>query len=125
MKNFFAADIYVKIHPNKIEIKNISASKEWETAHAEKAFTTTRLLVGSFSEAEPLLTKLMKKAVSGRLLKNIRALVQPMDKVEGGLSEIEDRIFKELAVSAGARSVVVHIGAELTDDDAISKINGA
>lgn len=47
-----------------------------------------------------------------------------MEKVEGGLSQIEDRIFRELAFGAGALKVVVHTGAELTDSQAIRLLDG-
>jgi hypothetical protein len=40
--------------------------------------------------------------------------------VEGGLSEVEERALRELAMSSGARSVVVHIGAPLTDLEVVS-----
>jgi hypothetical protein len=40
--------------------------------------------------------------------------------VESGLSEVEERVFRELALSSGARTVFVHIGAPLTDTEVVS-----
>ena len=42
--------------------------------------------------------------------------------VEGGLSEIEERILKEVAIGAGATKVVVWVGAPLTDADVKAKL---
>jgi rod shape-determining protein MreB len=36
-----------------------------------------------------------------------------MEKTEGGLTEVERKAFRELALGAGARAVVVHEGEEL------------
>jgi hypothetical protein len=42
---------------------------------------------------------------------------------EGGLSEIEDRIFRELAIGAGARRISVWVGPELSDAEVKDKLN--
>jgi len=41
------------------------------------------------------------------------------------LSEVEERIFKELALGAGAIKVALHIGSELTDSEAVKLIGSA
>lgn len=40
-------------------------------------------------------------------------VIHPMEKIEGGLTEIERRAFQELATAAGARETVVHEGTEI------------
>jgi rod shape-determining protein MreB len=40
-----------------------------------------------------------------------------MEKLEGGLTIVEERAFKELAIGAGARDVIVYQGSELTIHD--------
>jgi len=40
-------------------------------------------------------------------------VIHPTEMVEGGLSEVEERVLRELALGAGARSVVVHVGLAL------------
>lgn len=36
-----------------------------------------------------------------------------LEKVEGGLTSIEDRVLRELAVGAGAREVVIYVGGKI------------
>jgi len=42
--------------------------------------------------------------------------------VEGGFSEIENRVFRELALGAGASKVALHVDTELSDREAVTLI---
>lgn len=42
-----------------------------------------------------------------------RVIIHPMEKLEGGLTEIEEKAFRELCIGAGSRLAVVYIGDEL------------
>lgn len=42
-------------------------------------------------------------------------VIQPLEMIEDGLSEVEERVLREVAASAGARKVVVWVGHELSD----------
>ena len=46
-----------------------------------------------------------------------------MEMTEGGLSQVEDRVFRELAAGAGAKEVLVWVGDELSDQAMLAKIN--
>jgi len=48
-------------------------------------------------------------------------VIHPMEKVEGGLTSIEQRALRELASGAGAHKVFIWVGCELTDDEIISR----
>jgi hypothetical protein len=52
-----------------------------------------------------------------------RLLVQPLEMTEGGLSEVEERVFLELGEGAGARHVKVHTGPKLSQQAALGAIN--
>ena len=39
--------------------------------------------------------------------------MHPMEKLEGGLTDIEKTAFKDLALGAGARNAIVYTGSEL------------
>ena len=52
-----------------------------------------------------------------------RLLFQPLEMIEGGLSEVEERVFLELGASAGARHVKVHIGPKLSLQGALDVLN--
>lgn len=124
IKKLFTVDLYIKVRKNRFEAKNLSSNSIWETIHSELPFTTERLLVGTFSAAEPALTKLMKNITPNSLFKKSpQVVVQPMELVHGGLSEVEERTFKELALGSGAFKVVLHTGPELTDSEAVKLIH--
>lgn len=120
LKKIFTHDLYIKVSKNKLEAKNLTTGGKWETAYPNSPFTTKRLLVGTFSAAEPALAQLVKRILpTGLFAKRPQMVIHPTDMVEGGLSEVEERIFKELGLGSGAIKVVVHIGAELSDEQAI------
>src|SRR5690554_1189046 len=119
IQKLFTTDLYIKVSKNKFEAKNLSFDEGWQTVHATEPFTTERLLVGTFSVAEPLLTQLITNVTPRSFIRqNLRVVIQPMELIEGGLSEVEERILKELALAAGAFKVAVHAGAELSDAEA-------
>ncbi|WP_052480826.1 hypothetical protein [Gilvimarinus agarilyticus] len=119
IKSLFTTDLYIKVKNNQFEAKCLSSSSRWESARPAKPFSTERLLVGTFSAAEPALKSLVKKVTPrGIIKKSPRVIIQPLEYLEGGLSEVEERVLKELALSAGAFKVVLHTGEELTDADA-------
>lgn len=112
-------DVYVKVYENRFVLKKLGDSARPVTVVADETFTTTRLLVGQFAAAERALARGMKELLSNRWLSPRPVVViHPMEKVDGGLSEIEERIFRELAAGAGARKVALWLGRELSDSEA-------
>jgi len=95
LKSFFSNTVYIKVYPNKFELKSIETGKSLSLTSPE-AFTTRRLLV-------------LKPVV----------VIHPMSMMDDGLSEIEERVFYELASSAGARKVKVWLGHDLSDKDVL------
>jgi rod shape-determining protein MreB len=76
--------------------------------------------------AEKLLTKGIKDLFSNSLFSpNSIIIIHPMEKTEEGLSEIEERIFKELAAGAGARKIIVWLGYELGNTEVVQKATDA
>lgn len=73
-----------------------------------------RTILGNFQVAEKLVQYGVKKVLGNRLFGPAPiAIIHPMEKLEGGLTDIEQRALTELALSAGAREVVIHTGSEL------------
>ena len=68
-----------------------------------------RVLIGDFALAEKYLQWLLRKA-GGR--SSPRLVMQQRDCLEGGLTEVELRVLRELALGAGAREVLVVEGAQ-------------
>ena len=123
INKLFTNDIYIKVSENRFEAKNISTNGNWESIQPDQPFTTERLLVGTFSAAEPALTSLLKSiSGNGIIRKSAKVVIHPIAKVEGGLSEVEERIFRELSLGAGAIKVALHTGPELTDSEALKLI---
>lgn len=119
LKKLFVADLYLKVRKNQFEVKNLTENGAWKIATPEQPFTTDRLLVGQFSAAEPVLKELVKDVMpSGFMKKSAQIIIHPMDMVEGGLCEVEERVFTELGLGAGAYKVKLHVGEGLTDEEA-------
>lgn len=115
--------IYIKIRRNVFTVKHIETGKE-VSVEAREPFTSTRLLVGHFKVAEDLLSKAIKKVYKRRsLFGSPRIIIHPLEMIENGLCEVEERAIMELAVGSfnGGGMVLVWIGKELSDKDAQSK----
>ncbi len=112
--------IYIKIYENRIYVRNIDACKEISLS-SESPFTTERLLIGTFTVAKTLITKGIK-IIMGKQFFAPTILMHPIEKVDGGLSQVEERVLRDLAISVGAQKVVVWVGHELTDNDVIQKV---
>jgi len=77
-------------------------------------FSHPRLLVADFQKAEKILMHAVREACGKRMFApSPRVVIQPMEKLEGGLTDIELRVFRELCMGAGAREVVVYVGSSL------------
>lgn len=108
--------LYVRVKENLLIIKSVN-SGEIITLKAEIPFSTKRLLIGQFSIAEKLL-RLGFNELSKSVFSPI-VIMHPLEFFDNPLSEVEDRVLKELALNAGAREVKVWIGQELTDDEVL------
>ena len=88
-----------------------------------RPFSHGRLLVHEFEAASTLL-KHAFSYVAGRGLLRSRpiAVIHPLEVPEDGLTDIEDRVFRELALSAGAKRVYLWQGRVLTNTELL---NGA
>ena len=109
--------VTVRVYANRFELRNIDTGKTVSVA-AIKPFTTTRLLVGQFTEAERALKQGIKRLQAGGWFSRSPVmLILPMEKTEGGLSQVEERVLQELALGAGARRALVWVGQELSDQE--------
>ncbi|PSV20945.1 rod shape-determining protein MreB [Photobacterium leiognathi subsp. mandapamensis] len=71
-------------------------------------FDHKRSFVGNFAYAEKLLQHAVREVLSNhRFAISPRIVMHQLEKVEGGLTDIEERVLKELAMVAGAREVLV------------------
>lgn len=95
---------------------------------AVNPFSHPRVLFSDFYVGEKLLQHAFKHLSTNQILRpRPKIIIHPMEKTEGGLTMIEKRAFKELAIGAGAIAVKIHSGSplnfetvnfdELEDDD--------
>src|SRR6266581_820597 len=122
LTGFLANAVYVK--KNQFRVRSLESAAE-ATFDAQPPFTTARLLIGQFQAAE----KVLKRAVTEMSKSKIFAvspqvLIQPLERFEGGLSEVEERVLKEVAIGAGASKVVVWVGHELNDAEVRERLSG-
>ena len=116
----FRADIYVRITRNLFRVKNLKSGQEAQGV-PETPFTTTRMLVGDFQSAQRTLKSALAQ-VGGASFLAPNLLMHPLEMVEGGLSQIEERVLLELAKGAGASKVVVFVGPALGDNEVSAKL---
>ena len=120
VKLLLSNTVYVKVTKNQFWARNIENQKE-AIETALEPFTTKRLLVGEFTTAEKYLRAVIKKLHEGKWFSTSPVIIiHPMEMIDGGLSQIEERVFMELAAGAGARKVVVWVGHELSDQEVVN-----
>lgn len=119
----FSKPLYVQVRENQFQVRSISDSRTLKKK-ADQEFSHPRLLVGNFTAAQECLKSLLSEARGSGLALSTPVVIHPLEKIEGGLSQVEERLFHELAIGAGASKVVVWVGAALSDAEALAKIKG-
>jgi rod shape-determining protein MreB len=124
LDSLFTRNTYVRVKRNQFRVRNLESGAD-TTFQAPTPFTSVRMLVGDFTAARHALKTALHDIVKGGIIPvRSRVLIQPLELIEGGLSEIEERILREVAIGAGASKVVVWVGSELTDAEVKEKLNG-
>lgn len=81
-------------------------------------FGHPRTLISDFTLGEKLLAhglQTMLKRVGGFFITApALAIIHPLEKLEGGLTEVERRAFNEMGVGIGFRNCLVYTGSELS-----------
>ncbi len=122
LKKILSNPLYVQIGINRIVVKNITDGRS-VTLIPDMPFSTQRLLIGEFTRAEALMKKGFKEVGKrGLFAVSPIVLMHPLEKVEGGLSQVEERVFTELALGAGAADVMVWTGNVLSDLEVLNKL---
>lgn len=122
---FLRKTVYVRVRMNEIDVRHIEFDRR-VVERSQMGFTTQRLLIGNFTEAGATLQRAMSEVHNGRwYVPSPFVLMHPLDMVVGGLSQVEDRVLRELATFAGARAIDVWVGPELTDQEVIQRAGDA
>lgn len=120
----FLSTLYVRVSRNLVRVRQLESRRE-AAVSARAPFTTRRLLIGNLTSAEETLDEALQKVLKGRWYPPPPVVVMhPLELVEDGLSEVEERVLRELAASASARRVVIWVGHELSDAEVMRRAKG-
>lgn len=73
------------------------------------AFNHPRVLIGGFDDTELVVREFLRRACGGRKPPlRFPLVIHILEKLEGGLTDVEERAFQELGLRLGAGSVAVH-----------------
>jgi rod shape-determining protein MreB len=118
----FTKSLYVQVRENQFQIRNVDDSRSLQR-HAIPAFSSQSKLVDNFAAAAKCLKASLSEARGSGFVLSTSVVIHPLEKVDGGLTQVEERLFRELAIFAGASKVIVWVGAALSDAEVMSKIN--
>jgi hypothetical protein len=91
--------LYIKIKENTVTVRNLKTGRE-VTCFSDPGFSTVRLLVGDFRQAQKIIKGLVKEVSPVFSLRKMITIHQ-LDRLEGGVSPVEARVLRELALDAG------------------------
>ena len=81
-------------------------------------FEHPRSLLADFTVAEKTLQHALREVFRGAWMRPAPILVvHPLERLEGGLTQVERRAWAELGTAAGARLVAIWVGRELADSE--------
>lgn len=118
--------LYLKLSCNQMHLSHLQSGRELRL-QADPAFSNQRLLVADFSAAQQLLLRAIAELLPKRFMRLSlppQLLIQPLERLEGGLSQIEERILLELGLGCGARKVRLHLGNALDNAGVLAKLRG-
>jgi len=67
----------------------------------------------------------MVSEVKGSFVLKTDILLHPLERIDGGLTQIEERALQELALDSGASRALVWVGSALSDAEVIEKLKKA
>jgi rod shape-determining protein MreB len=117
LSKFKTQIFYVQIRENSFTVRCANSGKS-VSLDADMPFSSKHLLVGEFDAAETLLKQAFKY-LQESWLRPI-AIMHPIELIGEKLSDVEEKVLQELALSAGARDVKLWIGEELTDQEILN-----
>jgi hypothetical protein len=110
---------YIKIQRNSITVRDVYTGQSC-TDSPSSPFTSHRLLVGDFVVASKLLEALINRLYGNPVIPiRVPSVVHQLEMTDGGLSAVEHRVLLELADTASCDVALIHIGAELSDQQVL------
>jgi Actin-like ATPase involved in cell morphogenesis len=117
---FSEQTIYIQIEKDLFKILHVQSGR---TSKIQGAFSNQRLAIAHFIVAAEALKKGVFDVYPKSFLRIPPVIVMhQIFNSEGGLCEIEDRILREAALSAGAKQVFIWQGQPLSSSQLESKV---
>ena len=115
-KSYETSSIFLNLA--KIKLKIIYAKSRipilCKVIRVLNPFKHSRSFVADFLCAEKVLQHGVYTMHNNPIIRpSPRVIIHQLDKTEGGLTDIEERVLRELAISAGAREVVIYLGCKI------------
>lgn len=123
MLNFFKTEtIYIRLFSNKIEIRNIQRGVSISKV-SEEAFSNERLLLANIDVAIRFAVDILNEIQGNNIFKaNLKVLLQPMEKIEGGISQVEHMVFNDFISQIGGKYCFIHPTKEYLTDDKVTEL---
>ncbi len=116
--------VYVKLYYNAIEVTNLDSNVTVKKT-AINNFSTQRLVLADFNNAEILLREILDDVIPKKfgVSKSLKTLIQIVENIEEGISELEKRGLRDLAEQAGSKEVYLWLNdKKLTDAEALQEL---
>jgi rod shape-determining protein MreB len=142
LRSLFSNDLLFELSENKVSIKAFSSNMSFEdepyialesTKKGEivkaigkeakslsspnirvlNPFKHSRSFVADFMCAEKILQHGIYTMHNSKIRPAPRVIIHQLDKTDGGLADIEERVLRELALGAGAREVIIYVGDKI------------
>ncbi|AAM86983.1 hypothetical protein CQP30_19100 [Yersinia pestis] len=117
---------YLQIRKNHLTLKNLDSQK---VVSGTANFSTERLLIGEFFIAEACLYPLVSQVLPGfinqlkRRCLRTHILIHAQEMLEGGVSQVEQRIMREFTVPSFPKGYhSLYAAPQTLSDDAVKRI---
>lgn len=123
MFDLFKSDIiHLKIYTNKVNLRVLDKSLEIIETSA-LPFSSDRLVLSDYLVAESFIISLIEKlSQQKKITKRIQFYIQVMEKMEGGISPVEERSFLDLGEHCGGYKIIISDNPALVSDSEIKLI---
>jgi hypothetical protein len=122
---FKSIPLYIRLMRDKVEITNLNTGETASEVAAE-SFSTQINIVGKFYKSDKTITAALSelKIGGGLFPPTLKILIQQMEGLEGGLSDVEKRALQDLAELVGGKTVnIVEHSRRLADYEAIDELS--
>jgi rod shape-determining protein MreB len=110
---FFPDILYVQVFASRFLVSNVRSGRTVAVVR-DPASVSPRMLIADFSVAQQQLKDTIRSVRRG--IRRPEILIHPMERIEGGVTQVEHRVFAELGMGAGGAKVGVYCGPTLLGD---------